>query len=59
MALVGVALETLVFEPDAQTTRPPPIPIFLTIRVFFANVELQLDPKRYFSSCKTRENSKL
>ena len=25
MALVGVALETLVFEPDAQTTRPPPL----------------------------------
>ena len=24
MALVGVELETLVFEPDAQTTRPPP-----------------------------------
>ena len=23
MALVGVALETLVFEPGAQTTRPP------------------------------------
>ena len=23
MALVGVELETLVFEPDAQTTRPP------------------------------------
>ena len=25
MALVGVELETLVFEPDAQTTRPPPV----------------------------------
>ena len=24
MALVGIELETLVFEPDAQTTRPPP-----------------------------------
>ena len=24
MALVGVELETLVFEPDAQTTRAPP-----------------------------------
>ena len=24
MALVGVELETLVFEPDAQTTRSPP-----------------------------------
>ena len=24
MALVGVELETLVFEPDALTTRPPP-----------------------------------
>ena len=24
MALVGVELETLVFEPDAHTTRPPP-----------------------------------
>ena len=24
MALIGVELETLVFEPDAQTTRPPP-----------------------------------
>ena len=24
MALVGVELETLVFQPDAQTTRPPP-----------------------------------
>ena len=23
MALVGVALETLVYAPDAQTTRPP------------------------------------
>ena len=23
MALVGVKLETLVFEPDTQTTRPP------------------------------------
>ena len=24
MALVSIGLETLVFEPDAQTTRPPP-----------------------------------
>ena len=24
MALVGVELETLVLEPDAHTTRPPP-----------------------------------
>ena len=24
MALIGVERETLVFEPDAQTTRPPP-----------------------------------
>ena len=24
MAPIGVELETLVFEPDAQTTRPPP-----------------------------------
>ena len=24
MAFVGVELETLVFEPDALTTRPPP-----------------------------------
>ena len=24
MALVGVELETLVFEPDTLTTRPPP-----------------------------------
>ena len=24
MALAGVELETLVFEPDALTTRPPP-----------------------------------
>ena len=24
MALVGVELETLVSEPDSQTTRPPP-----------------------------------
>ena len=31
MALVGVKLETLVFEPDAQTTRPSPD---------FRNVEL-------------------
>ena len=25
MALVSIGLETLVFEPDAQTTRPPPV----------------------------------
>ena len=24
MTLIGVELETLVFEPDAQNTRPPP-----------------------------------
>ena len=24
MALAGIELETLVFEPDALTTRPPP-----------------------------------
>ena len=28
MALVGVELETLVSEPDAQTTRPPPPTLF-------------------------------
>ena len=28
MVLVGVELETLVFEPDAQTTRPPPSSTF-------------------------------
>ena len=27
MALVGIELETLVSEPDALTTRPPPFPI--------------------------------
>ena len=32
MALVGVELETLVFEPDAQTTRPPPCATNLKLR---------------------------
>ena len=27
MALVGIELETLVSEPDALTTRPPPIAV--------------------------------
>ena len=33
MALVGVELETLVFEPDAQTTRPPPCVSTITVNV--------------------------
>ena len=32
MALVGIELETLVSEPDALTTRPPPC-AFVTILV--------------------------
>ena len=31
MALVGVELETLVSEPDALTTRPPPFALLLSI----------------------------
>ena len=31
MALVGVELETLVSEPDALTTRPPPCAFCLTL----------------------------
>ena len=31
MALVGVELETLVSEPDALTTRPPPCAFHLTL----------------------------
>ena len=27
LALIGVELETLVFDPDAQTTRPPPFAV--------------------------------
>ena len=30
MALVGVELETLVSEPDALTTRPPPCALHVT-----------------------------
>ena len=33
MALVGVELETLVSEPDALTTRSPPIFYFFIIEV--------------------------
>ena len=29
MALAGVELETLVSEPDALTTRPPPVTLYL------------------------------
>ena len=32
MALVGVELETLVFEPDAKTTRPPPCANLLNLQ---------------------------
>ena len=32
MALASVELETLVFEPDALTTRPPPCADFLTFK---------------------------
>ena len=35
MALVGVELEMLVFEPDAQTTRPPPCAIGHRIKVCY------------------------
>ena len=34
MALVVVELETLVFEPDTLTTRPPSI--YLTIKIYTA-----------------------
>ena len=34
MALVGVEPETLVFEPDAQTIRPPPSAISLLCRYY-------------------------
>ena len=30
MALVGIELETIVSEPDALTTRPPPCAVFKT-----------------------------
>ena len=33
MALVGVELETLVFEPDAQTTQPPPCALLAPLRI--------------------------
>ena len=31
MALAGVEFETLVSEPDALTTRPPPLAVFVNI----------------------------
>ena len=31
MALVDVELETVVFEPDTQTTRPPPLKMLLDL----------------------------
>ena len=36
MALAGVELETLVSEPDALTTRPPPCAVYM----FFCNNQL-------------------
>ena len=36
MALVGVELETLVFEPDTLTTGPPPCACTCTCFVFFS-----------------------
>ena len=37
MALVGIELETLVSEPDALTTRPPP---FVLILFLFGNYKV-------------------
>ena len=45
MALVGVELETLVSEPDALTTRPPPCaPYVLLLLLIYT--ELRGAPKR-------------
>ena len=33
MALVGIELETLVSEPDALTTRPPPCAVYSYYRL--------------------------
>ena len=33
MALVGIELETLVSEPDALTTRPPPCAILAIVKI--------------------------
>ena len=38
MALVGVELETLVFEPDAQTTRPPPCVKFFNNSIMLESI---------------------
>ena len=49
MALVGVELVTLVFEPDAQTTRPPPFAVDFRIRmfIFIAQTKEQSKTRKY------------
>ena len=44
MALVGVELRTLVFEPDALTTRSPPIAIY-QLHLNFIKSEFKLNLK--------------
>ena len=46
MALVGVELDTLVFEPDAQTTRPPPcsIDLFIAVVSYYFSAQTKFCP---------------
>ena len=51
MAIVGVELETLVSEPDALTTRPPPCAIIrYLVRTFFGTAHT-LSIEKLFLHC--------
>ena len=51
MALIGVELETLVFEPDAQTTRPPPLGYIIDSKLFKNGPKKNFKQKRTFRRC--------
>ena len=58
MALVGVELETLVFEPDAQTTRPPPCASALEITLLSEMLGQMMPPNAQHKLAPVERNGK-
>ena len=51
MAPAGVELETLVFKPDALTTRPPPCAFHLTLIEVDRQNEVKLSQTLFIKRC--------
>ena len=54
MALAGVELETLVSEPDALTTRPPPCALITNLRLTNSLVQTSLQLQFFYETLNFR-----